>query len=186
MAGPSASRSRGGSEIVTRSLTLLFLPFLLCFGPAALAGPESAREYELKAAYIYNFAKFTRWPAAGESGVPNPLVIGILGNERVAQSIANLTRGRTIAGSAIEVKSFGPHDIPADLNIIYIGDSHDEPLNHVAQPGRLTIGESGGIIRLFVEADRLRFDIDNAQAQKAGLTLSSQLLMLARKVTSAN
>ena len=70
MGGPSASSSRGGSEIVTRRLSLLFLPLLLCFGPAALAGSEAAREYELKAAYIYNFAKFTRWSAAGDSGVP--------------------------------------------------------------------------------------------------------------------
>lgn len=171
---------------MTRRLSLLFLPLLLCFGPAALAGSEAAREYELKAAYIYNFAKFTRWSAAGDSGVPNPLVIGVLGNERVAESIAALTRGRTIAGSPIEVKSFGPHDIPAYLNIVYVGDSQGESLRELAQPGRLTIGENGGIIHLFVETDRLRFDIDNAQAQKAGLTLSSQLLMLARKVTSAN
>jgi hypothetical protein len=166
------------------------LPLLLCFGPEVLAGPESAREYELKAAYIYNFAKFTRWPGAGESGVPNPLVIGVLGNERVADSIAALTRGRTIAGSAIEVKSFGPHDIPANLHIVYVGDSPLTP--ELFQAGRLTIGETeaftqnGGIIRLFVESDRLRFEIDNGHAQKAGLTLSSQLLMLARKVTSAN
>jgi hypothetical protein len=174
------------------------LPFLLCVGSGAgreaLAEPASAREYELKAAYVYNFAKFTRWPAAGEAGVPNPIVIGVLGNPRVAEAIAALTRGRTIGSSTIEVKSFGPNEIPANLHIVYVGASQDDTLRRLAptlfQPGRLTIGETeaftqnGGIIRLFVEADRLRFEIDNGHAQKAGLTLSSQLLMLARKVTA--
>ena len=82
-----------------RPLWLLLSPLLLCIlpgaGPAALAAPTSAKEYELKAAYIYNFAKFTRWPNAGESGVPSPLVIGVVGDERVADSLAELTKGRT-------------------------------------------------------------------------------------------
>ena len=183
---------------MTRRLSLLLLPFLLCIGPFAgpdaLAGPASARECELKAAYLYNFAKFTRWPAAGEAGVPNPLIIGVLGDERVADSIAALTRGRTVGGSTIEVKSFGPDDIPANLHIVYVGNTQElhELAPKLFQPGRLTIGETetftrnGGMIRLFVESDRLRFEIDNGRAQKAGLTLSSQLLMLARKVTGAN
>ena len=185
---------------MTRRLSLLLLPFLLCIGPFAgpdaLAGPASARECELKAAYLYNFAKFTRWPAVGDAGVPNPLIIGVLGDERVADSIAALTRGRTVGGSTIEVKSFGADNIPANLHIVYVGNSQDGSLHQLAptlfQPGRLTIGETetftqnGGMIRLFVESDRLRFEIDNGHAQKAGLTLSSQLLMLARKVTGMN
>ena len=179
-----------------RRFPLLFVPLLLGFaasaGPEAVAGPASAREDELKAAYVYNFAKFARWPGTGDAGVPNPLVIGVLGDERVAEAIIALTRGRTVGGSVIEVKSFGANDVPATLHIIYIGDSQDEALHRLAgtlfQSGRLTIGETesftqhGGIIRLFVEVDRLRFEIDNSHAQKAGLTLSSQLLMLARKV----
>ena len=182
-----------------RKLSLLLLWLLPGLapgaGPETLAGPASAREYQLKAAYIYNFAKFTRWSAAGEGGVPNPLVIGVLGDERIAASISALTRDRTVGGSPIEVKSFGSTDIPANLHIVYVGASQDGSLRQLApvlfQPGRLTIGETeaftqnGGIIRLFVESDRLRFEIDNGQAQKAGLTLSSQLLMLARKVRTS-
>lgn len=161
----------------------LLLLFSLA-GGKLLARPGSAREEELKAAYIYNFAKFTRWPS-----VPNPLVIGVLGDQRVADSIAVLTRGRAVGGSPIEVRSVSANAIPGDLQILYVAGSQDAALTPALfQPGRLTIGETetftqnGGIIRLFVESDRLRFEIDNHQAQKAGLTLSSQLLMLARKV----
>lgn len=156
----------------------------------------SAREYELKAAYIYNFAKFTRWPTSGDAGVPNPLVIGVIGDERIAHSLSVLTKGRTVSGSTVEVKAFGPESIPANLQIVYIAASEDDSLRQLApalfKPGRLTIGETdpflqnGGIIRLFVDSNRLQFEIDNGHAQKAGLTLSSQLLMLARKVSTAN
>jgi hypothetical protein len=158
----------------------------LLLASVALAGPASVREDELKAAYIYNFAKFTRWPGVGASGVPNPLVIGVLGDERVADSLAVLTRGRTVAGSPVEVKAIGPGAVPANLHILYISASQ-RPDSSLFQPGRLTIGETeeftqnGGIIRLLVESDRLQFEIDNDHAQKAGLSLSSQLLMLARR-----
>lgn len=168
---------------------LLLLFSLL--GSEVLADPGSAREDELKAAYLYNFAKFTRWPGAGD--VPNPLVIGVLGDERVADSISALTRGRTVGGSTIQVKSFSADAIPAYLHIVYVAASQDDSLRRLApslfQPGRLTVGETeafmqnGGIIRLFIESDRLQFEIDIRQAQKAGLTLSSQLLMLARKAS---
>jgi uncharacterized protein DUF4154 len=171
---------------------LLLLLFCLS-GSRLLAGSGSAREEELKAAYIYNFAKFTRWPGAGDGGVPNPLVIGVLGDQRVADSISMLTRGRTVGGSPIEVRSVSADAIPGNLHILYVAASQDAALTPTLfQPGRLTIGETdtftqnGGIIRLFVESDRLRFEIDNRHAQKAGLALSSQLLMLARKVTSTN
>jgi hypothetical protein len=181
-----------------RRFLLLSLLLLLCLVPGlgadALADVASANEYELKAAYIYNFAKFTRWAAAGKTGVPNPLVIGVLDDERVAQALIALTRGRTVAGSPIEVRAFGADAIPAGLQILYVDAAQDaqELAPSLFQKGRLTIGEtedftrSGGIIRLFVESDRLQFEIDNGHAQKAGLTLSSQLLMLARKVTSAH
>jgi hypothetical protein len=172
---------------VPRRRFLLLLFSLL--GSEVLAGPGAVREDELKAAYIYNFAKFTRWNGVGDSGVPNPLVIGVLGDERVAESLAALTHGRTVGGSPIEVKSFGPNAIPANLHIVYVSASHEGSLTPALfQQGRLTIGETedflqrGGIIRLLVESDRLQFEIDNGHAQKACLTLSSQLLMLARRV----
>lgn len=174
----------------------LFLLLFSLLASEVLAIPGSAREDELKAAYLYNFAKFTRWAGAGDTGVPNPLVIGILGDERVAESLAALTRGRAVGGSTIEVRSFSAESIPANLHIVYVAASQDGLLRQIApslfQAGRLTIGETesftqnGGIIRLFVESDRLQFEIDNRQAQKAGLTLSSQLLMLARKPTGTN
>ncbi len=103
-----------------------------------------------------------------------------------------LTRGRTVGGSPIEVRSLRREcRFPANLHILYVGASRT-PAPHAdavpagaarrsARQRRFT--QNGGIIRLLVESDRLRFEIDNGHAQKAGLALSSQLLMLARRVT---
>jgi hypothetical protein len=170
----------------------LALAVLLSSATPLHAEPSAVKDYELKAAYIFNFAKFARWSSAGSTGVPNPLVIGVLGDSRVAASLAALTSGRNISGSGIEVRVLEPGAIAPDVRLLYVAASEDAVLPKLASqlflPERLTIGESdqfrenGGIIRLVVQADRLQFEIDNSRAQKAGVTLSSQLLMLARRV----
>jgi YfiR/HmsC-like len=169
------------------------VPFALLLGGTTVdAQMASAKEHELKAAYIYNFAKFARWSSAGATGVPNPLVIGVLGDPRVALSLTALTRNHTISGSVIEVRVLEPGSVSSDVRIAYIAASQDDAIReHAPQlfvPNRLTVGESelfrdsGGIIRLVVQGERLQFEIDNSRAQKSGITLSSQLLMLARQV----
>jgi hypothetical protein len=85
--------------------------------------------------------------------------------------------------------------LSSDVRVLYVPASQDATLTHLAPSfhtaGLLTVGESdlfvrsGGIIRLLVESDRLQFEIDADIAEKVGLTLSSQLLMLARKVRSS-
>jgi hypothetical protein len=172
-------------------LLIVFSALIVRAGTSPLAA-TSVREYELKAAYIYNFAKFTRWESAGAAGIPNPLIIGVLGDERLADSLAALTRGRNVGGSPVIVKSLAPDEIPPEASIVYVAPSQDAALGNLAptlfRAGRLTIGESdrfrdsGGIIFLVVQDARLQFEIDNARAQRAGLALSSQLLALARKV----
>lgn len=181
-----------GARAVLGALLSLGLVSLVASAIAWSAEPAAVKDYELRAAYIYNFAKFTRWSSAGSTGVPDPLVIGVLGDSRVAESLAALTRDRRISGSAIEVRALGPDSIASDVRIVYVPASQDNALKKLAPalflPERLTIGDSeqfserGGIIRLVVQADRLQFEIDNGRAQKAGITLSSQLLMLARRV----
>jgi hypothetical protein len=177
-----------------RLLALLtFVPFALLLGGTAVdAQMSSAKDYELKAAYLYNFAKFAHWSSAGATGVPNPLVIGVLGDSRVALSLSALTRNHTISGSVIEVRVLEQGPIAPEVRLAYIAGSADDAVRKLAPElfvrDRLTVGESdlfserGGIIRLVVQGERLQFEIDNGRAQKSGITLSSQLLALARHV----
>jgi hypothetical protein len=165
--------------------------FALCASIAAAAEAPSVKEHELKAAYIYNFAKFTTWPATSFSGPAAPLVVGIAGNERVATALANQVRSRTVNGHSIEVRSLAANQGVADLHILYAAD--DASLASLQRafttPGLLTIGETerfaarGGMIRFVIDGNHLQFEINSAAAKRADLSLSSQLLMLARAVS---
>jgi hypothetical protein len=170
----------------------LWIAFASRTAHAQDAASASAKEQDLKAAYIYNFAKFTEWPAESFNDATGPLVIGVVGDERVAASLATLTRSRALNGHPIEVRLLSGMPLPPEVRILFIAGSQDAALPRLAgafqATGLLTIGETesfaraGGIIRLVVDSSRLQFEIDNARAEKAGVTLSSQLLMLARKV----
>jgi hypothetical protein len=157
----------------------------------AAADEPSAKEHELKAAYIYNFAKFTTWPAASFSSPDAQLIVGIAGSEQVAAALASQVKSRTVGGHSIEVRSLAANQSIADLHILYAAD--DASLVSLRQafatPGLLTIGDTerfaadGGIIRFVIHGNRLQFEIDSGAAKRADLTLSSQLLMLARTVS---
>src|SRR5215212_3292281 len=64
----------------------------------AEAESESVREYDLKAAYLYNFAKFTSWPDSTFTAPQSPMVVGVLGNQRLISALETVTRGRLVGG----------------------------------------------------------------------------------------
>jgi hypothetical protein len=176
----------------------LFLAASQLSVPVLMAADDiaTAQEPALKAAFVYNFVKFTTWPEATPAAAPAaasaPIVIAVLGDAVLGESLASLTRTRMVNGRPIEVRVIHVAPVGKDVSVLYVAASEDRALGEISQtfdtPGLLTVGESdlfarsGGTIRLVRENDRIHFDIDVASAQKAGLTLSSQLLMLARKV----
>ena len=159
----------------------------------AVAAPVRAQrsmdEYEVKAAFLYNFVKFVQWPPSEQRS--GAVRIGVLGRvPRLTGALQTMARGRTGNGRLIVVKEIRPSDDPREFHIVFIADSetvHAAPLLERAQGAAvLTVGESadflrqGGIARFFVESNRVRFQIDPAGAQQEGLKVSSQLLSLAK------
>jgi hypothetical protein len=162
--------------------------------PAAICAVDvrSVKVHELKAAYIYNFTKFTSWPATSFADEKAPLVIGVLGNESFAKTLRDLVNGHAVNGHAVEVRDLLPSQSLQGLHVLYVDVSVEAQLGTAedlfASPGMLTVGESeqftarGGVIRFVVDGARLQFEINVSAAQRAGLVLSSQLLMLAKAV----
>jgi hypothetical protein len=150
------------------------------------------KDSDLKAAYIYNFAKFAEWPPGSFSGDAASLVIGVLGNQAVASALERVVAGHTVNGHKVDVRAWSATASIAGIHVLYIDGSQDAHLDALTPAlstiGLLVIGESerflswGGTIRFVVAGDRLRFEVNTASAQRAGLTLSSQLLMLAKTV----
>ncbi len=154
-------------------------------GALAAAPPsDSASEAAIKAAFVYNFAKFVEWqstPAAGEvkictAGVDNEL----------AATVAAL-EGKPLQTRTVSIR----RDVrTADLDIcqVLLVGSGGRALAEAARgkTGLLTVSDikgfaaAGGVIELFAEDGKMRFEINTRAAQRAGLRISSQLLKLAR------
>ena len=160
------------------------------FGDAA----ETPTEYQVKAAYLYNFAKFIHWPDSVFKDVKAPLVIGVLGENNFNGALQPLTI-RKVRNRAIEIRYFKTLKELQNCQLLYISKSEIQNLKPIlkklATQPVLTVGESknfvelGGIIQFVTKRKRLRFSINLNIAKKNGIRIEAQLLSLAAKVVEA-
>ncbi len=148
-----------------------------------------APEYHLKTAFLYNFAKFVKWPSKSFDGKDAPFLLGVL-NEQPLEDGLRVIRGRKLRGRSIVVKTcYSPRDV-RDCHMVFLNSTDSMEIAGFLNQSRghpvLTVGdtpdfaESGGIIRFYVESDKLRFEINDEAARKAGLRVSAQLLEISR------
>lgn len=160
-----------------------------CLMTVFAAWAAEVSEDSVKAAFILNFTKFTDWPANG-SGKAS-LLICSLGPRALSGSLEAL-QGRTIKGREVRVRgSTRPSELH-ECEVLFIAADEESRvewiLQRVARLPVLTISDvpnfvlAGGMIGLFYENDRLRFDINLAAVRQNSLVLSSNLLRLARTV----
>jgi hypothetical protein len=153
----------------------------------SLAWPIQAQqerlEYQVKAAFLFNFLKFVEWPAAPNE---SPWVIGILGRDPFGEILDDIVRGKIVKSRTVEVRRFARSADVKDCNILFIGRSDFERMGTPVQPGLLTVGESpgflksGGVINFYLESNRVHFEIRPDVARLYGLHVSAQLLKLGR------
>jgi hypothetical protein len=163
---------------------------LVCLGalPIALRG-QTATSDEVKAAFLFNFAKFVEWPAADDQ---SPLQIGMLGSDNVGDSLREIIRGKTVNGRALAPRRVTAADDLSRLHMLFIGASEKarigDVLKRVEGSSVLTVSDvdqfchQGGVIALTLEGNHVRFDINLDAADRSKLRVSSKLLTLARTV----
>ncbi len=157
----------------------------------SVAGESEFGENELKAAFVYNFAKFVTWPDSSFPHADTPLNLCIVGNDPLARMLISL-EGAGAQGRKITVSQLKEYAQANNCHILFIGASERgrlaEILAAVRRSNILTIAEmegfcqSGGIINLVTKDKKVRFEINVDAAQRSGLQLSSQLLTLAKIV----
>jgi hypothetical protein len=145
-------------------------------------------EAQAKAGFLYNCVMFVDWPTAPDAA---EIVIGIIGADSIASVIDGM-QGRKVNGRMLRVKLVRPTDDPKAFHILYLGG--DDQRTAVALLGKigdapvLTVGERddfttrGGVVRLYTDRDRLRFEINMTSAERAGLRVSAKMLGLAKIV----
>lgn len=172
--------------------TLLIL--LLLFGYAEVTtswAQHKPSEYEVKAAYLYNFGKFVKWP----SNMPsqgNVFPVCILGNDPFGSVLDSLVNGESIDGKRLSARRINSPADAAKCRVLYINVADDARLSAILVGLRdspvLTVGESpvfidrGGIVQFVMQNERVRFVVNLGAAEKAGLVLSSELLKVAVSV----
>ena len=162
--------------------------------PASEAHAHSAGgEAAAKAAFVYNFAKFTAWPAESFATPQSPLVLCVMGplDAPLARAFESVERKRA-QNRPIRTRRAARGDDLKACHILYLPEGEarraGETLRALAQRPVLTVGdgegfaEAGGMIALVDAEDRTQFEINLDATQSAGLALSSQLLRLARFV----
>jgi len=159
---------------------------------AGVAGADSALEYRVKAAFLYNFAKFVDWPEGAFANDEDPVNLCLVGRDPFGDVLDRTLKGRTVNGREVVVHRDKAAWAAGRCHIVFVGSTPGEPLARVMQlvgeTGVLSVGESdafydlGGIIRFLVQDGKVRFDVNAREAEAAGLRVSSQLLKLARMV----
>jgi hypothetical protein len=177
-----------------RALTALVVTAsaLLCAIPPGAAQGAAPGEYEVKAAFLYNFARYVEWPSGGDASSEDPFVIVILGEDPFGTAIDETLRGKTLGERAVVIRRAAQADDIGGCDILFIGDSEHRDLPRILDlfegTPTLTVAdmeefaERGGVIRFRMEGARIRLDINRTAAQRAGLRVSSELLKLARIV----
>ena len=146
----------------------------------------SASEYEVKAAFIYNFTRFVKWPQARASG---PLEICVMGKDPFGRAIDEAVAGKQVDGRDVTVTRLEAIEKAKACEVLFIAASEERELERileaVADAPVLTVGdfndfaERGGMINLTKQGNHIRFQINVDALERARLRASSQLLRLA-------
>jgi hypothetical protein len=155
---------------------------------AADLDSPTAREDQLKAAFLFNFVKFVEWPA---SPAEDALTVCFVDAQGVYDALATGIEAKRVGARRLVVRRLDKSASPKGCDALYansttvpeapaLADSTARPILTVSDTREFA--RKGGIIGLFTESNRLRFSINIANAQKAGLRISSNLLQLAASV----
>jgi ribosome-associated protein YbcJ (S4-like RNA binding protein) len=190
-AHPLPARRRGPAALRWLAWALWGCCFFAGLTPG-LAQDPVAKEYQIKAAYLYNFAKFVEWPAPAFTNNESPLVIGVFGPNPFGDELIAIAKDHKINGRSIVIKHVATLAEARGVHLMFFGDTED---GHIAgtlaalkENGVLTVGESekfiasGGMISFVLEENRVRFEINAAAAERQGMKISAQLLKLAKTV----
>jgi hypothetical protein len=155
---------------------------------AAVAQTLQAEEYAVKAAFLFNFARFTEWPAAAFASDDAPLVLCIVGTDPFGPALDAIEK-KPVKGHPLRVDRKATEDGLSRCHVAFISRSRAGDLAEVLKPIEtarvLTVSDipdfarKGGMIGLLMEERKVRFEINVSAADRAGLKLSSQLLKLA-------
>ncbi|HEV2195707.1 MAG TPA: YfiR family protein [Candidatus Acidoferrum sp.] len=175
---------------------LLCLVLALVLVPEAALAQDSAGEYELKAAMLFNLTRFVEWPAAAYADAQAPTVLCILGRDPFGDSLTSMASSQSAGGRAVQIRRIANSKETRGCHVVYISSSERKNIAQILAVLKgtsvLTVGEMGqfaargGMIQFSLEEKQVRFEVNLEAASEADLKISSRLLVLARVVKDPN
>ena len=160
---------------------------------ACTLSAQTIDEYQVEAAFLYNFAKFVEWPALTFKTDKDPLRICVLGQNPFGNALVEGVGGKTVVGRSLLVSDISDINQSADCQIVFIGSSERKRLRRIFAElrtmGVLTVGETEdlqlrGIVNFKLEDGRVHLEINIEAAEQAKLRISSKVLTLAQIVNT--
>ena len=181
-------------SLVAKRNVICQLALLVIAAPAGHVQAEGsvADEYQVKAAFLFNFAKFVEWPADTFKAGDDPITICVWGQDPFGGALEEVVRNKTVAGRPFVVHPISNTPQAAKCQIVFVTSSERKRVRSILDDlkgrGILTVGEAedftanGGVINFKLKDARVRIEIDTGAAERAKLRISSKLLSLAEIV----
>lgn len=185
-AGQQERRRNASRKHLHLAGKVLFCIQLVCGWQCPNTSAETSLEFQVKAAFLFNFTKFVQWPVSAFSDANSPFVICIIGNDPFGRALDDIVEGESVNGHKIDVQRIT--DTPQSCHVLYGAENVMPPWSTAPAAGILTVGEResilahGAVIGFVLDNGRVRFDISLKAAARQGLKLSSKLLSVARSV----
>lgn len=168
----------------------------LCLTPAIrLRAETSPKEYEIKAAFIYRLTQFMEWPTNQFRSSQEPFLLCIAGQDPFGETIDIVLKDQKIGARRIRIlrqsePAAGTH---TNCHLLFLGANlageTEKIISGLKTNAVLTIGEGddftkkGGHVRLYLQENKLRFEVNVAALERSGLKLHSQVMKLATRIT---
>jgi len=181
------------THVPARVIALLSIMMLVSGAPHAAGAQPATEEYKVKAAFLFHFAQLVEWPPSAPGAGDQSINVCIFADEPRLPELQDTLEGKVVGTRPLHILLLSSPQSVQGCNMLFL--SRDEVHRQATilkilrgQPV-LTVGESenflsdGGMIRLHIEEDKVRFDINAGLADSSHLKISSRLLLLATSVT---
>ena len=148
-------------------------------------------DYDVKAVYLYNFGRFVEWPASATTN-GDSFNVCVLGQDPFGRALDDTLAGENIGGRSVTAKRISTPQEAVGCQILFMSYTEDSRLTKIIEAlnkgAVLTVSDMpqfsqrGGMIQFVLEGKKVRFEVNLTAVQRAGLTLSSELLKVATTV----
>lgn len=192
---PRAARTR---RHCARGIAAALLFVIAVFAASGLPinAQSKVDEYKLKAAFVYHFAEMTDWPAEAFADNGKEITVCTLGTDPFEGQLESTLAGKAIGSRSLRVRHAKQTPEARGCQIVFLGSGDMKKMGElIAQIGSapvMTIGEAdgflqqGGMFSFCQEGNKIRFEINVVPAERAGLKISSRLLLLAKNVMGSH